>query len=352
MKQILKEDFQRIADSKIDFEFFRNKTILITGATGLVGSLTAKALLYCNQVHHLNLKVLALIRNLEKANNLFEDDFGLDIANGALKFVVADLSEGLPEVDGSCDYIIHAAAVTTSKLMVSDPVGTIKTAVEGTDRILKFAVEKKCSSLVYLSSMEIYGQPTDIEHTTEQALGYVDLTSPRSCYPEGKRMCECLCTAYAAQYGLNVKSARLAQTFGAGILPSENRVFAQFARSAMAGTDIILHTTGTSEGNYVYTGDAVTAILMLLISGEAGQAYNVANEDNHCTIRQMAEMVAGEIAGGKINVIIDIPENSGALGYAPAVRMHLDASKLRGLGWKPQVSLAEAYRRMITWMKV
>jgi nucleoside-diphosphate-sugar epimerase len=351
MKQILQEDLQRIAESGIPFASFQDKTILITGATGLVGSLTARVLLYCNRVHHLNLRVLAVVRNREKGRSLFSADFQPELENGTLQFVVTDLAKEAPKVEGKCDYIVHAAAVTTSKLMVSDPVGTIKTAVEGTDRLLRFAVEAGCQSFVYLSSMEIYGQPTDVEHTTEQALGYVDLTSPRSCYPEGKRMCECLCTAYAAQYGLNVKSARLAQTFGAGILPTENRVFAQFARSAMAGTDIVLHTTGGSEGNYVYTSDAVSGILTLLVSGEAGQPYNVANEANHCTIRQMAELVAGEIAGGTINVVIDIPEDSAVLGYAPPVRMHLDAAKLRGLGWRPQVGLAEAYRRMMAWME-
>jgi nucleoside-diphosphate-sugar epimerase len=217
--------------------------------------------------------------------------------------------------------------------------------------MLRLAVEKKVKAFVYISSMEIYGQPKNEGKTAEKDLGYVDIGTVRSCYPEGKRMCECLCTAYAAQYGVNVKSARLAQTFGAGVLPTENRVFAQFARSAVNGEDIVLHTTGESEGNYVYTADAVRAILLLLQKGEPGEAYNVANEESHITIRSMAELVASEIAGGKISVVIDIPEDSASLGYAPPVKMQLDASKLMALGWKPTVGLADAYRRMIGWMQ-
>lgn len=164
-------------------------------------------------------------------------------------------------------------------------------------------------------------------------------------------MCECLCTAYASQYGVPVMSARLAQTFGAGILPTENRVFAQFARSVAERKDIVLHTTGESEGNYVYTADAIRAILTLLLKGKAGEAYNIANEESHSTIRGMAEMVTHEIAGDQISVVIDIPEDSASLGYAPPVKMQLDAAKMRGLGWNPEVSLKDSYQRMLRWMQ-
>lgn len=345
MKNVLNDDFQRIAESNLSFDEFRNRSFLITGATGLIGSLLVRTLLYCNHVHRLNLKVYAVVRSIDKARSIFGE------TDGDLEYVVCDLAKDAITCSGHCDYFIHAAAVTTSKLMVSDPVGTIRTAIDGTEKLLKLAVAQKAKAFVYISSMEIYGQPKAEGRTSEKDLGYIDISTVRSCYPEGKRMCECLCNAYAAQYGLNVKSARLAQTFGAGILPTENRVFAQFARSAMNGEDIVLHTTGESEGNYVYTADAVRAILTLLVKGESGEAYNIANEESHTTIRNMAELVASEIAGNKIKVVIDIPEDSASLGYAPPVKMWLDSSKMRALGWKPTVGMVEAYKRMICWMQ-
>lgn len=346
MKDVLEEDFDKITKRDISWDALRNSSFVITGATGLIGSLIVKYLLYANRTMNFGANIYAVVRNVEKAGKIFAEE-----KTDALTYVVADLTKEKVNCEGDCDYIVHAAAVTASKVMVSDPVGTICTSIDGTEKMLQLAVEKKAKAFIYISSMEIYGQPTVGGKTAEKDLGYVDIENVRSCYPEGKRMCECLCTAYAAQYGVNVISARLAQTFGAGILPTENRVFAQFARSVMRGENIVLHTTGESEGNYVYTADAIAAIMTLLVKGKAGEAYNIANEDSHITIRNMAELVAREIAGEKIQVVIDIPEDSVSLGYAPPVKMWLDASKMRELGWKPEIGLVEAYKRMICWMK-
>lgn len=346
MKDVLEEDFDKITKRDISWDALRNSSFVITGATGLIGSLIVKYLLYANRTMNFGANIYAVVRNVEKADKIFAEE-----KTDALTYVVADLTKEKVNCEGDCDYIVHAAAVTASKVMVSDPVGTICTSIDGTEKMLQLAVEKKAKAFIYISSMEIYGQPTVGGKTAEKDLGYVDIENVRSCYPEGKRMCECLCTAYAAQYGVNIISARLAQTFGAGILPTENRVFAQFARSVMRGENIVLHTTGESEGNYVYTADAIAAIMTLLVKGKAGEAYNIANEDSHITIRNMAELVAREIAGEKIQVVIDIPEDSVSLGYAPPVKMWLDASKMRELGWKPEIGLVEAYKRMICWMK-
>ena len=346
MKDVLEEDFDKITKRDISWDALRNSSFVMTGATGLIGSLIVKYLLYANRTMNFGANIYAVVRNVEKADKIFAEE-----KTDALTYVVADLTKEKVNCEGDCDYIVHAAAVTASKVMVSDPVGTICTSIDGTEKMLQLAVEKKAKAFIYISSMEIYGQPTVGGKTAEKDLGYVDIENVRSCYPEGKRMCECLCTAYAAQYGVNVISARLAQTFGAGILPTENRVFAQFARSVMRGENIVLHTTGESEGNYVYTADAIAAIMTLLVKGKAGEAYNIANEDSHITIRNMAELVAREIAGEKIQVVIDIPEDSVSLGYAPPVKMWLDASKMRELGWKPEIGLVEAYKRMICWMK-
>lgn len=335
---ILDEDLTYIAHYNLPYEKLRDHTVLVTGATGLIGSLLVRSLLAIGDI-----KVIAFVRNEDKARNIFDD-------NHNLKFIIGDIADKI-EIDDTVDYIFHCASVTASKVMIEKPVETLFTSIEGTKNILELAKRKNVKSLVYLSSMEMYGLFEDLDHDVkEDDLGYIDPLMVRSNYPESKRLCENMCIAYLSEYNVPVKVARLAQTFGPGILPGENRVFAQFARSAINGKNIVLHTKGLSEGNYCYTRDCMTGLLSILLKGKNGEAYNVSNPASHTTIAEMANMVADKIAGGNIKVIFDIPENN-SYGYAADTKMKLNSDKLQSLGWKPEVGLEESYRRMIEGMR-
>ena len=179
---------------------------------------------------------------------------------------------------------------------------------------------------------------------TEEKTGIIDHLNARSSYSESKRMCECLCASYSSEYGVRVKIARLAQTFGAGIPLSDNRLPMQLARAAAMGRDIVLHTEGKSISNYVYLTDAITGILTILERGTPGHAYNVCNDKETRSVREIAELVAREVADGKISVKTEIPKQN--MGYASDVNMYLDSDKLRNLGWQSEVEMAEAYRRL------
>lgn len=337
---VLKEDLEFLSDKVFKEGKFNRSTVLVTGATGLVGSLIVKSMLYANQVLNAQITVLASVRNLEKATDTFAD-----FSNESLIFVTDSLLSPL-YFDQSIDFIVHAASITASKEMVENPTGVLLTAFESTRNLLEYVKSHPSCKMVYISSMEYYGQvEDDYTNVTEDKLGYIDLSKPRSCYPESKRVCETLCNAYVVQYNLNVCSARLAQTFGAGVPLSDNRVFAQFAKSALNKTDIILHTMGQSEGNYCYTADTVYGIFVLLQKGEKGQSYNVAR--NHSTILNMAKMVADKIGNNQIKAEVRIPENLGGLGYAPDVKLKLNSDKLKSLGWQPEMDLENMFKRMI-----
>lgn len=345
--ETLQQDLERIAASNvIDWEKLRGKRVLVTGATGLIGSILARALVCAGKSRGLNLRVLALVRNRAKAEKLFAPFLG-----EGLEIFTCDILAPI-EAPGEIDYIVHGASVTTSKDFVDHPVETILTALKGTENLLELAREKHVQGMVYLSSMEAYGV-VDAEHynVRESDYGYIDPLLVRSSYSESKRMAEGLCGAYAHEYQVPVKTVRLAQTFGAGIPEGENRVFAQFARSILTGKDIVLHTDGSKAHCYCYTADAVCGILKVLLDGAPGEAYNVSNEETFSTIREMAEMVIAEYPESGSELVFDIPEDMNQFGYAPTSRMLINAEKLRTLGWRPEVDLKEMFRRLIASMR-
>lgn len=340
----LQQDLEKICASPIEWDKLSGKSVLVTGATGLIGKQVVFALLAANRIRSLDIKVYALVRSMEKAERIF----GGLASRPELEFILGDVAKPI-ETDAHIDHIIHLASQTASKEFVTHPVETIDTAINGTKNILELA-RKSNSSVVYASSMEAYGDAgIREERTTEDQLGYVDNLRVRSCYPESKRMCECMCACYASEFGMNVSIARLAQTFGAGVDRSEGRVFAQFARSAMEKKDIVLHTAGRSYGNYCYTADAVTGLLTILLKGNTGEAYNVVNEACTMRIAEMAQLVSDKLAGGSIKTVFDIPESSTTYGYAPDVELRLSGQKLMNLGWKPEIApdMITMYQRLI-----
>lgn len=342
---VLQEDLNYIANSNISFNQLKDSTIFVTGATGLIGVSLVRSLLCVNRVRKLNFRVIAFVRNFKKAQEIF----GNNLNRKDFILIIGDVNEKI-EITQKIDYIFHCASITTSKTMIQNPVETILTSVEGTKNVLFLAKQHKCKSVVYVSSMEMYGSFKNANNNvTETELGYIDPLAVRSNYPESKRLCENLCIAFHAEYGVPVKIARLSQTFGAGILSGENRVFAQFARSVMEEKDIVLHTKGMSEGNYCYTRDTIIGLFLILLKGKDAAAYNVSNPETHITIADMAKMVCEKIGNGKIKVIFDVPE-SNTFGYAADTKMKLNSDKLKELGWMPQIGLEESYRRMIQSM--
>ena len=319
------EDMEYISNAEfIPWDKLKNKTILITGATGLIGYTLVNSLVYANKKLGLNLKILALVRDLNRAKERFKDIDG----DTALKYVLGTV-ENLPEITENVDYIVHGASQTASKAFVNEPVETIMTALKGTENILELAKAKNVLGMVYLSSMEVYGHPEKGHKVTEDEIGTLSPLDIRNSYPISKIQCESLCFAYAKEYGVPAMSVRLTQTFGPGANYNDGRVFAEFARCVIEKRDIVLKTKGETERSYLYTADAATAILTVLLKGEPGQAYNAANEDTYCSIAQMAEMVAKQ---GGVKVRYDIQDEAGN-GYPKALYMDLDTEKLKALGW-------------------
>lgn len=324
---IFEEDIKNIIND-FDMSVFDGKTILVTGATGLIGKLCVKSLLNSGY----NTQVIALVRDEEKAKNIFGE-------SKRLTYLVQDINQRI-NTTRRVDYIIHAASTTSSKDFVEKPVETIYTAINGSRNILEFAKNKRLEGMVYLSSLEIYGV-NEKENIKERDYGYIDILNPRSSYSESKKMVETMCISYGTEYGVPVKIARLAQTFGAGVSISDNRVFAQFAKAIINKENIVLHTKGETKRNYCYTTDAVRGIFTILTKGENNNAYNVANENSYCSISEMAHLLENEYT--KVEYKIDEVNR----GYNPTVKIALNTEKLNALGWEAKVNLKEMFDRLI-----
>lgn len=308
---------------------------LITGATGYVGSMLTKRILLSQQ------EVSVIVRDPSRLDD--------EILSNA-EVIRADIRnrEALFRITEKYDYIIHCAAPTRSAYMITNPVEVIDTIVNGTEHILDLAGRCNARSVVYLSSMEVYGQISCSagKRIAENEMGYLDAADVRSSYPIAKIMAENLCHAYFEEYGIPVKIARLAQTFGRGIRPGDSRIFAQFANAVRTGSDIVLHTAGRSMGNYCDIDEVADALLFLLQNGVDSEAYNVVNEKNTMRICEMAELVTKKVADGGIKILYDIPKGN-PFGYAPDTGLRLSGEKLKNLGWEAKCSLEDMYRKML-----
>ena len=342
MNEILKEDFENILKN-YNFDELKNSVFFVTGATGLIGSQILLFLDFLNEKQNLNIKLFGLARNREKAKKVFGD-----LLNSNINLIYGDVLS-LPDLNFDIDYIVHGASITSSIDFINKAVQTIDIAINGTMNILNLAKQKNIKSMVYLSSMEVFGITDVNNEVKEENLGYVNILSPRSSYSESKRMCECLCASFANQYKVPVKIGRLTQTLGAGIDYNDTRVAAYFARCVIENNDIVLKTDGKTKRPIIYSADALSGIFTILLKANNGEAYSIANPKTFYTIKDTAQTIVDKIAKNKIELKFKLSEV--VQEYAPNLNLNLNVDKLLKLGWKPSVNLEDAYYRMIQGMK-
>lgn len=311
------------------------KTYIVTGATGLIGSELVRVLLCRRAETGTGIRVVAPVRNVAKVQALFAGHEGFE----ALPW---SMGEALPKT-AAADYVVHAASSTSSRDFSERPVEVIETVVNAAGEVLACAEWARAGRALLLSTMEVYGDVAG--KITEDMGGTLDTMSPRSSYPEAKRLAECLFASHAAERGAHATVARLTQTFGEGVSPRDGRVFAEFARCALRGEDIVLLSDGSKRNQYLSVDDAVRAILILLANGGDGKAYNVANPATFCSIKEMAGLVAEELGGGRCQVTFGIDPVRTATFRKGSV-IDLDVSRLEALGWAPEQGLPEMYKAM------
>ncbi len=327
------QDLETAASHSVGIEHLSGKKILITGATGTIGSFLVDLLLHYDQTDQADITVYAASRSVKRLEERFRD-----VMTEQLIFVPYDCAKPV-EFECQADYIIHAAGNAFPAAFNKDPVGTIVNNVLGTYNLLEYGRTHGAKRFLYVSSGEVYGQgDLSLEAFDEAYGGYVDPVSPRSCYPNSKRTAETLCASFSKEYGLETVIVRPCHTYGPSITENDNRAHAQFIRDVLDGKDIILTSAGTQMRSYCYVADCASAILTVLINGQSGEAYNIANPNARVTIAGFAEIVA-ETAGRK--VIFADPDEKDLADRTPIAKQVLDTKKLEGLGWRGVYSVQD-----------
>ena len=374
--EVYLSDLRTVCSLDLPWEEMDGRSILISGATGMIGSTlidvlmmrkrgaAAASLEAAGKDNAADLRIFALGRSVEKAKNRFREYW----EDPRFAFVQCDINdrESLERAcaeagiggsqEGSAqnaadtiDYVFHAASNTHPVAYANDPIGTVVTNIIGLDNLLHFATEHGCRRFLFASSNEIYGENRgDAELFDEQYCGYIDCNTLRAGYPESKRAGEALCQAYIRQKGLDVVIPRFTRSFGPSLLRTDTKALSQFIRKGVAREDIVLKSAGTQFFSYTYVCDAVSGLLYCLWKGTCGEAYNIADVSCDITLRDLAQTIA-DLVGTK--VVFDLPDAVEAAGYSKATKARLDSTKLQGLGWKAQFDMKTALDHTIGIMR-
>lgn len=338
-------DVKTIANIKYNWEMLKNSSLLITGATGMIGSFIIDVIMMKNRKEALNCKIYALGRNKEKAEKRFLDYFN----NANFKFIEVDINKPFSLEEKQFDFIIHAASNTHPKAYSTDPIGTITTNVMATHQLLEIAKEKGCKRFVFLSSVEVYGENRgDIDAFDEKYCGYIDCNTLRAGYPESKRVGESLCQAYIKQENMNIVIPRLSRVYGPTMLMNDTKALSQFIKKAVNNEDIVLKSEGTQLYSYSYVADAVSGIFKVMFDGLRGEAYNIADPSSDIMLKDLAKTIASSV--GK-EVVFELPDEVEKAGYSTATKAVLNTRKIYQLGWKAHFGIQSGIKNTVSILK-
>lgn len=339
--KLYQEDLEYAAALPFSWDKLKDKKIMISGASGMIGSFLIDVIMYRNRQFGDNCTVIALGRNIDK----LKDRFAYCLDAGTFVFREHDINMPLCKEADEVNYIFHAASNTHPVAYANDPIGTVTTNIIGLYNLLNYAAEHQTERFVFPSSVEIYGENRgDTKKFTEDYCGYIDCNTLRSGYPESKRAGESLCQAFIKQKGLDIVIPRLSRTYGPSMLQSDTKAISQFIKKGAMGEDIVLKSEGNQFYSYSYVADAVSGILAALFYGKCGEAYNIADEESDITLKDLAKLIA-DYSGKK--VVFELPDKAESAGYSTATTALMDSGKLDKLGWKAKFDIKSGIERTI-----
>lgn len=343
---LYEEDITYVAGLSLPWDKLQDESLLITGASGLIGSFFTDVLMEQNRKMHLNCKICAIGRDAEAGRERFSEYW----ESPYFKFVSHDIN--LP-LDGKLDeeftYVLHLASNTHPVAYARNPISTITTNVLGTQHLLSYAAEHHVGRFVFASSNEVYGENRgDAEFFDETYCGYLDCNTLRAGYPESKRCGEALCQAYHRERGIDVVIPRFTRSYGPTMRLSDTKAISQFIRRGVEGQDIVLKSAGNQYYSYTYAADAAAGLLTVMLCGACGEAYNIADSKSDITLKELSHIIA-DICN--TNVIFEIPDAEEKAGYSTATKARLSGNKVKELGWDMKYDIRAGIERTIKMLR-
>jgi nucleoside-diphosphate-sugar epimerase len=327
------DEVRKVVSGIPDIANLFGKSVMITGATGMICSAVAELLFLLNKGFNANIRIVLAGRSRERMKQRFYCfKEGKDYS-----FLKYDATKG-NGIGVSPDYIIHGASPADPASFIKEPVETMFANMMGLKNLLDIARWNKSIRLLYISSSEVYGKKEESRPYFETDYGYVDILNPRACYPSSKRAAETMCAAFHEEYGVDFVVVRPGHIYGPSITETDSRASAQFTRKAKAGENIVLKSAGMQLRSYTYTLDCASAILTVLLKGKCGEAYNISNPQSVVTIREMAEYMAKATG---VSVVFEQASDMEKRSYNMMDNSSLDSSKLEKLGWSGCYGLEE-----------
>lgn len=338
MKQVLSKQLNTLAEK------YSGKTILVSGATGLIGARIIALISKLHNEYDNSIKGIGLYRNESKLNKM------MPVIPEGIEFCRWDMDENqMPEI-GPYNAIIHCAGISGGKKMhLKDPRRFFTTNIGSTQKLLDYNAQHCKAPFLFVSSYEVYGDVQQETPFNEEFPSTVDTFALRSSHAEMKRMCEMMCCMWSSQFGFNAYTVRLTSTFGDGVEYDDPRFFAEFVRCIIENRDIVLKSSGSTVRSYLDADDAATAMLYVIASGQNGN-YNLTNMQNAISIRDIAQRMI-EVSGSEIKLKFDVAEDVSKLGYRKEGCTLMDATKLMNLGWQPVYTLDETIGKLIQSMR-
>lgn len=318
----------------------KDKNVMITGCTGLIGSAVTDVLLFLNEKYHYNMTIYLAARNETKVSNRFEN-------LGNYVFIHYDALSDIEFNNISCDYLIHCASNASPNLYVTQPIDTLLSNIYSIDNLCKYAVKNSCR-LLYVSSSEVYGLNSFGNMTEDDYEGGISPLDTRSSYAIGKLAAENLCQAYFSEHLLDFVIVRPGHIYGPGFSKDDNRVAAQFFIQGLRNKRIVLKSEGQQIRSYCYTLDCASAILSVLLNGEKANAYNIASLNSVISIRGFAEEIAKQL---EVSIVFERENSSEKKQFNKMKFSNLNPQKLEQLGWNPEFSLSKGISRTIFQLK-